>query len=241
MPGPAAIVLAAALSRALGDDLLGGCSAAERQTVLRTAGVSPLGTAGGRPVVLVSAHGNCICGTVNCPYVVLRMAPDGTADVLLNTFAYEVTPTGAAAPLPNLRELAHDSALVSGETVDAYRNGKYVVVGSARIRGDNGARKANAVPVRFAPGTSSAVLRGSVSLGWYDEYALSAAAGQRITVSDLHAPGKLTLSLIDQANAHSVDLQPGVPAVLPRSGVFLLHFDGAGDGPQAYRATVRIQ
>lgn len=234
-------MLSAALSRALGDELLGGCTNAERQTVLRTADVSPLGATSGRRVVLVSAHGNCICGTVNCPYVVLRMAPDGTADVLLNTFAYEVTPTGRAAPLPNLRELAHDSALVSDETIDAYRNGKYAVVSSARIRGDNGARKPNAVPVRFAAGTSSAVLSGGVSLGWYDEYALDAMAGQRITVSAVHAPGKLTFSLTGRANAYSIVLQPGVPAVLPRSGGYLLHVDGSGDNPEPYRATLTIR
>jgi hypothetical protein len=241
VPAAAALILAATLSRALGDELLSGCTAAERQTVLHTADTSPLGTAGGRRVVLVSVHGSCVCGTVNCPYVVLRLAPDGTADVLLNTFAYEVAPTGPAAPLPNLRELAHDSALVSDETVDAYRNGKYVVVSSARIRGDNGARKANAVPVHFAAGTTSTVLSGSVSLGWYDEYALAAAAGQRITVSEPHASGTLTFTLVDRDGAHAVDIAPGVAAVLPRSGVFLLHVEGSGEAAESYRATVTIR
>jgi hypothetical protein len=230
-----------ALGKALGDDLISGCTPAERQSVLRTADITPLGTVDGRRVVLANPHGSCICGNVNCPYLVLRLDPGGNAAVLLNTFAYVVSPVGKAQPLPNLRELAHDSALVSDETIDAYRNGKYVVAGSARVRGDNGTRKANALPVRFAPGTSSAVLRGSVSLGWYDEYALSAGAGQRITIGDVHAGTKLTFSLIDRATSKSIDLAPGVPAALPASGTYLLHVDAGSDDAQAYRATVTIR
>ena len=230
-----------ALGKALGDDLIAGCTPAERRSVLHDADIAPLGTLAGRRVVLANPHGACICGNVNCPYVVLRLDPGGHAAVLLSTFAYAVAPVGKAQPLPNLRELAHDSALVSDETTDAFRDGKYVAVGSARVRGDNGDRKANALPVRFAPGTSSAVLRGSVSLGWYDEYAVSALAGQRVTIGDVRAPAKLTFSLSNRATAKSIALEPGVPAALPASGTYLLHVDAGSDETQAYRATITIR
>jgi hypothetical protein len=187
---------------------------------------------------LASPHGNCICGNVNCPFFVLRLDPDGASAVLLDTLGYQISPVGRAQPLPNLRELAHDSALISDETVDAFRNGKYVAIGTARIRGDNGARKANQIPVRFAPGTSSATLTGAVSEGWYDEYALGAAAGQHITIA---GPGSLVYSLTARAGGHSLDLKPGVPTAIPAAGTYLLHIDGGSDTGQAYRATVTIR
>lgn len=220
--------------------LAGGCPPTQAQQLAHDATIVPLGVAGGRRVVLASLEGACICGNVNCPYVVLRIGTN-KADELLDTYAYEVRPIGPAAPLPNLRELAHDSALVSDETIDAYRNGKYVAISTARIRGDNGDRKLNAVPVRFLPGTSSAVLRGNVSLGWYDEYELSAEAGQRLTLTGVRAAGPLTFSLLGPKSTPALGLRPGVPVVLPAGGSYLLQIDGSGDDAQAYLATVRIR
>ena len=252
MSAPAALLLAAivasgaldgarvALGHALGKDLLAGCTVTERAHVLRDADISTLGTLAGRRVVLANPHEACICGNVNCPYLVLALDPGGKADVLLSTFAYVVSPVGRALPLPNLRELAHDSNLISDETIDAFRNGTYVTIGSARVRSDNGARKANALPLRFAPGRSSAVVRGSVSLDWYDEYALAAGRGQRVTIGDVHAPSKLTFTLIDGTD-RSTNLQPGVPAVLPAGGSYLLHVESDSEAAQAYRATVTIR
>jgi hypothetical protein len=250
MPAAAAFLLAAAvaagsldparvaLGHALGDELSAGCTATELHGILRDADISALGSVGGRKVVLASPHGGCICGNVNCPFFVLRLDPGGAAAVLLDTSGYGIQPVGRAQPLPNLRELAHDSALISDETLDAFRGGKYVVIGTARIRSDNGARKANQIPIRFTPGTSSATLTGTVSEGWYDEYALGAAQGQHITVA---GPSGLTYSLTSRTGASSIELKPGIAAVLPVGGSYLLHIDGGGEGQQAYRATVTIR
>jgi hypothetical protein len=250
MPLPAAFLLAAAVAagsldparvavaRALAGDFSPQCSAKELGAAARDASISPLGTVGGRKVVLASVESSCICGNVNCPFYVLRLDADGAPAVLLNTSAYGVTPVGRAAPLPNLREIAHDSALISDETIDAFRGGKYVAIASARIRGDNGARKANAIPIRFVPGTSSAPLSGSVSEGWYDEYALVAAHGQHITIA---GPSGLVYELTNQTTSHSIDLQPGVAATLPAGGTWLLHVEGASDTGRPYHATVTIR
>jgi hypothetical protein len=228
----------AALGHALQSELAGSCTPAEVNTILRDADFSPLGTVNGRKVILASPHGGCICGNVNCPFFVLRLDPGGASAVLLSTSGYGIAPVGKAQPLPNLREMAHDSALISDETVDAFRGGKYVAISTARVRGDNGARKANEIPVRFTPGTSSAVLRGTVSEGWYDEYALVAAPGQRITIA---GPSGLTYTLTPRAGEHSLDLRPGVPAAVPAGGTYLLHVDGGGEDPVSYRATVTIR
>jgi hypothetical protein len=226
-----------AVAHALADDFAPSCSASELRVAVRDASISPLGTVNGRKGVLASVESNCICGNVNCPFYVLRLDAGGVPAVLLNTSAYGLTAVGHALPLPNLREIAHDSALVSNETIDAFRNGTYAAIASARIRGDNGARKVNAIPIHFTPGMSSATLTGSVSEGWYDEYALVTARGQHITIA---GPSGLTYELSNQTS-RSIALKPGVPAMLPAGGTWLLHIDAESDSGVAYTATVTIR
>jgi hypothetical protein len=226
-----------ALTHALADDFSPGCSAKELGTAVRDASITPLGTVAGRKVVLASVQSTCICGNVNCPFYVLRLGAGDAPAVLLNTSAYGLTAVGHALPLPNLREIAHDSALISFETIDAFRAGKYVAIASARIRGDNGARKANAIPIHFATGTSSAVLSGSVFEGWYDEYALGAVRGQHITIT---GPAGLSYELTNQTS-RPIALMPGVAAMLPAGGTWLLAVDGESDSAQTYHATVTIR
>jgi hypothetical protein len=224
-----------ALAHALDGDG-SGCSAAELRTIVQNADVKTLGYVANSRVVLAFASGSCICGNVNCPFVVLRL--DGArSSVLLNTYAYAVTPSGKELPLPNLRESAHDSALVSIATTDTYRNGKYVAIDTQRVRGDSGESKPDSVPVRFAPGASSAVLRGRVSEGWYDQYTFAAAAGQRVTVS---GPAALTYSLSAEASDKPIDLRSGQPITLPRGGQYRLLVDSDDQTERSYQATITI-
>jgi hypothetical protein len=228
-------IVALALTHALKGDGT-GCSAAELRTIVQKADLSILGTIGESRVVLAAVSGLCICGNVNCPYVVLQL--DGArSTVLLDTYAYAVGVVGKERPLPNLREVAHDSALVSVTTTDAYRNGKYVGIDTQRIRGDTGESKPDSVPVRFALGSSSAVLIGRVSEGWYDQYTFAAAAGQRITIG---GPAALTYSLSVKSSDKPIDLLPDLAVTLPKGGRYRLLVDGAGETEQAYRATITI-
>jgi hypothetical protein len=230
-----------ALRNALASDA-SGCTASELTAIVDGAEFTPLGKIGTSPVVIASPHGSCICGNVNCPYLALRLDPDGKSAVLLSTYAYQVTPVGKAKPLPNLRELAHDSALVSIETTDAFSAGYYAMVDTARVRGDNGARKPSQVPVRFAPGASSAVLSGHVSAGWFDDYLIAAASGQRVTIAAVHGPADLTFALVPRSgNGDVIRLKADIPAVLPASGDYLLHIDTGSAGDVAYRATLSIR
>jgi hypothetical protein len=236
---PAAYV---AIHNAIGGDLAAGCSAAESERIAREASVTTLGSLGGRTVILASVSGSCICGNVNCPYLVLRLDPGGAAKVLLSTYAYEVVPAGAQQPLPNLRERAHNSALVSDETIDAYRNGAYAPISNVRVRGDTGERKPLSLPLRFAPGASSAPIAGRISAGWSDDYELNAARGQQLTLGAVHGPADLTFSLVPAGGkGGSIALTPGKPASLPVSGTYHLSVDTGSDEARDYRATVTIR
>jgi hypothetical protein len=224
-----------ALTHALGDDAA-GCSTAELHAIVQKADFKTLGTIGNSRVILATAGGTCICGNVNCPYVVLRL--DGArSSVLLNTYAYAVDPFGKDRPLPKLREVAHDSALVSVTTTDAYRNGKYVAIDTQRVRSDTGETKPDSIPLHFAPGSSSAVVHGRISEGWYDQYSFTADAGQRFTIS---GPAALTYTLSVESSDKSIDLLPNVAVTLPAGGRYRLLVDGADETEQAYRATITI-
>jgi len=222
------------------DSDYGACSAAERQTAAAQADIRILGQINGRSVVLAGVHASCVCGNVNCPWHVLRLDP-GKPRVLFSTYAFQMDAIGTEKPLPKLRAQAHDSALVTDEATVAYRDGRYVTIETARVRGDTGARKPNDVPVHFAYGASSARLKGSVSLGWYDEYALAAAKGQRLTIDGVTSQKKLSLTLFRPNSAQVVDVAPGTPVTLGSSGTFRLHVENGGDTDAPYALTLTIR
>ena len=237
---PLAADRAALLDVLRGERDTAGCSSAELQAAAGNAAIDSLGQTRGKRVVLASPHAACMCGNVNCPWFVLQLG-GSHPDVMLLTYAYDVRAFGTAAPLPNLREHAHDSALISYETVDAFRNGRYAPISVARVRGDTGERKFDNVPVRFAAGASSAILRGSVSFDWYDSYALAALRGQRLTITDVHPSSGLTLSLLGAAHANQIDVRPGSGVTLPASATYTLQVDTSSERPTHYALTVRIR
>jgi hypothetical protein len=231
-----------AVRRAVAAGDANGCSAADVPGIVNSASIQPLIKTGPRNVFLASVTGACICGNVNCPYYVLQLDPGGSSRVLLSTYAYDVHVIGNARPLPNLRESSHDSALVTVETIDAFTGGRYAPISSARVRGDTGARKRNAIPIRFAPGASSAELTGRVEAGWYDEYAFVAARGQRVTIGAPGVPATTTFGLIPHGSSGApISLTPGVATMLPASGPYLLVVDTSSDTSQMYRATIAIR
>ncbi|MBC5811324.1 MAG: hypothetical protein GIW95_10825 [Candidatus Eremiobacteraeota bacterium] len=222
------------------DRTLDGCKERERAAAVAGATISKLGTIGPDEVVIAAVHASCACGNVNCPYLVLRLQASRPA-ILLSTVAYQVVPFGSARPLPKLREHAHDSALVTVEAIDEYRDGRYVAVETARLRGDTGERKLNDVPIRFLAGASSAKLSGRASLGWYDDYAFVGAKGQRLTISGIASQKPLTLTLFGPKDAQVMPLAPNVPLALPARGTFHLHVENGSDTALPYTLTLSIR
>lgn len=232
--------MSAALASAIATSKIGdGCSPVEVRSAIARADVRRIGAVGGDPVILVSFESPCMCGNVNCPWLVVRTGHP-TA-VLLATYAFSVGVEAANEALPRLRERAHDSALVTDETVDAYHEGRYGPVAVYRVRGDTDARKPDALPVRFAPGASSARLHGSVATGWYDDYTFDAERGQHLTIDGLTGAGASTLTLIVPGGNSTVELHPGRPLTLDRSGTYRLHVDGADERERPYAFTLAIR
>jgi hypothetical protein len=216
------------------------CSRKERQAAAAGAELRVLGRIDGSEVVLAGVHAGCVCGSVNCPWLVLRLDP-GRSRVLLSTYAFAMSPFDAEKPLPKLRAHAHDSALVADEAIEAFKDGRYLTIETARVRGDTGARKPNGIRVHFAYGASAAQLKGSASLGWYDEYVFGATKGQRLTIDGVKSEKKLSLTLFGPNYAQAVDLKPGVLVSLGQSGSFRLHVENGSDTDLPYLLTLSIR
>jgi len=214
-----------------------GCTPAELRTAAAGATIRTLGRAGGRDVVLVQVFASCICGAQNCPYYALALGP-GKPRVLLTAFGIGAS-VQPDTPLPRLVVRAHDSALVSVVETYAYRGGRYTEIQSARLREDTGARK-SAVAVRFPPGASSAQLRGSASLGWYDAYTFDASKGQRLAIDGVRSRANVTLSLYGPDHQSST-VRAGVPLTLPATGTYYLHVETGAEQDVPYVLTLAIR
>ena len=217
----------------------GACTDEQKRKAAAGATIRTLGRVGGEAVILADVQDPCICGAQNCPSYAIRLAP-GTPRVLLTVFAIAVRNADHAQPLPALVVDSHNSAMVVDQTVYAYRGGTYVAGPSARVRQTDRARKPNAIPVRFAPGASSAQLRGTASLGWYDAYTFDAEKGQRLTVDAVRSRDNLTLTLFGPGGGIAT-LTPGTVFTLRASGSYQLHVENGSetDAPYALRLTIR--
>jgi hypothetical protein len=218
----------------------GGCDAAQKRKAAASATMRTLGRLQNDPVVLALVADPCICGASNCPYYAIRLTA-GKPRVLLSTYAITVRDADRARPLPGLVVDAHDSAMVMAETRFAFRGGTYVAVANDRVRATDHARKPNAVPVHFAAGSSSAQLRGTASLGWFDAYTFDAAKGQRVTIDAVRSPVKLTLMIFSTSGVAAEALRPGVAFTLPATGSYQLNVENGSDSdlPYALRLTIR--
>ena len=216
-----------------------GCRPDQKRELVANASIRKLGRLGADDVVLAVVYGACICGAQNCPYYALRLTP-GKPDVLMTAFGIDARTVRSVGPLPGLVIGAHDSAMVIDETTYAYRDGKYVAVASARVRANDRARKSD-IPVRFAPGASSAELRGTISNGWYDVYTFDAAKGQRLTIDGVRSKARVTITLFGPGNAEPVAVRPGIVTTLARTGTYRLQVvsDSEDDRPYALSLAIR--
>ena len=192
-----------------------GCPPADLNRAVASATMQRLGAVAGEPVVLASVQAPCVCGNVNCPYYVLR-----GRSVLLSSFGYNVV-RGEGAPLPELTIVAHNSALVHDETTYRFHGDRYVEAGSVMVRGSDGARKPVTTAVRFAPGASSAVVHGTVALGWDDGFVFAARSGQQLLVTPEGAPA-VGLALAGPDGRSLGVVQPGKEFRLASTGRYTL-------------------
>jgi hypothetical protein len=234
------IATLALLAALRADPDAGACRPEELRAAASAAEIRTLGRRNGADVVLAGVQASCLCGNVNCPWYVLQLSATPPA-VLLATSGYAADVLARGGALPALRITAHDSALISNQTDYVERDGAYVQSAAWMVRGDTGARKPFDIPVRFAPGTSAAALRGSVSIDWGDTYTLRASRGQQLALANVHAGSGVAFSLTAPGDTHAQTLEPGAAVTLPVSGAYTLVVESERDEATPYAFTLTIR
>jgi len=221
-------------------DDAGVCSPEQLQTAARTADVKIADLVLGGDLVLYAVQHPCLCGAQNCPYYLVRVSAHAKPRLVFKTYAIAVRTAPQTGSLIDLIVDAHDSALVTDETRYIYAYGRYQPLRSERIRNTDRARKPDGVAVRFAPGSSTALLHGSASLGWYDSYAFDAAKGQQLLIDGVRSRANLSLTLFGP-DGKPFDLRAGVPLALPVSGRYQLHVENGAEQDLPYALTLAIR
>ncbi len=136
-------------------------------------------------LVLVTVfYDACACFAQNCPYWVYRVS-ESAATKTFESVAVGVRVVPHDGAVANIDEVAHESATIKDESLYVYHDGTFEKTGAWILRGDD--RKPVSVRVRFAPGSSSKRLSGSIGLDWADEYTLDAHAGQTLEITAAQA------------------------------------------------------
>ena len=142
---------------------------------------------------------------------------------------------------------SHETVDIIDEATYVWNGKKYVLspersyrydvaIGQGRAVGRSEQERPYVVRVRFAPGTSSAVLKGSIAAGFGDSYEFDARAGQHVTVQVLKGWSKnfsLDVSRGSPGNSATTDLTPLLntartwSGVIPATGTWKLDVSGA--------------
>jgi hypothetical protein len=217
-----------------------GCSRADTAMAVDSSDARRIGTLAGDPLVLIAVQAPCLCGNVNCPYLVARIHA-GTATSLLVMDAYQVDVVPVGEPLPRLREESHDSALLHTQTIHPFRNGAYVTISTLRVRADTGESRPESIPIHFDPGASSIELRGTVDADWGDNDTFVAAAGQVLSVNGISPRGIWVYLTPADRTPSSIELASGTPIVLHAGGIYGLAIGTHSDGRTPYQIKLRIR
>jgi len=194
-------------------------------------------------LLLTVFYDGCVCFAQNCPYWVFRVNRSAATKVLEGV-GVDVKVIRGGNGVPDIDEVAHESAMLKNEVLYAYRNGSYQPSGAWRLRGRVSGgedRKPVSVPVRFAPGASSARLFGTIGFEWGDVYTFHAFAGQTVEISTVQTE-QTTLVGLHRGSRNEV-LMSGRPVRLPETGTYTITVDPAmenGNYDSTYAFTLFI-
>jgi hypothetical protein len=188
---------------------------------------------------VLTGGGSCVCGNVNCKVAVFEREGDAYRSVLSGyAIRSDVRPDGTAVIT------SHDSAAVVFRSTYRWNGKLYVAVKTEMVYVANNVAKPASRTVKFAPGTSSAMLSGNrIALGFEDRFDFDAASGQTVTLQLVKHDslfGSFSV-LRDDATIGRAE-RGSLVAKLPASGTYHVVVEGGGDGSfsaYALRLTIR--
>jgi hypothetical protein len=233
--------LVSALVHEPGDDIVETCAETAHLTndayVKANFSVRRVALRGGPTMLVAEGGGACVCGS-NCKIEVFRNVGERYVSVL-STYALDADVRPDGTVVAN----AHDSAAVTDRTTYRWNGSRYVDIADEIVYGENVVKPAQRV-VRFAPGASSALLRGDkLAAGYDDRFAFAGAAGQVVTLAlvrhdahfegfDVQGPGGASLGS-DKAGM--------LRLTLPRTATYTLDVRGADDSFSTYTLRIAIR
>jgi hypothetical protein len=135
----------------------------------------------GTHVILAESLSACLARNAVTRVLVYAQTPGGYRLVLDD---YSLPEQIDASPDGTVAVAGHETVEIIDRTMWVWNGKTYVVSPERSQRYDVsiGQGRPDVVRVRFAPGASSTVLRGSIAGGFGDTYEFDARAGQRVTV-----------------------------------------------------------
>ncbi len=192
----------------------------------------------GARMVVVTGGGSCVCGNVNCKVAVFVQHGNEYKSILSDYgIDWKVRPDGTAVVT------SHDSADVVLRT--SYRwNGKiYEVSAREMVNLPSNVAKPAIRNVTFAPGASSAVIRGDkLTLGFEDYWRFSARAGQTLTLTLIKRDPHFGSVSVRSGEATLGSASSGVLQVkLPQSPEYEIVVEGGDASFSSYTLNVTIR
>ena len=192
----------------------------------------------GARMAVVTGGGSCVCGNANCKVAVFERDGNAYRPVLSDYgIEWKVRPDGTAVIT------SHDSAEVVLRTSYGWNGKIYLVSSREMVYLPSGLAKPAIRDVEFAPGSSSAIIRGdTLTLGFEDHWSFSARAGQTLTLSlvkrDPHFGSFSVRS--DEATLGSAS-SGSLQLTLPQSSRYEIMVEGADASFSSYVLNVTIR
>ena len=215
----------------------GGARAAEEGTTVEEVDLNRDGV----PEYEVGLSSPCACGMVNCLIHLYRQTPGGYELILEGASGYglEVLKTSTNG-YADVRVTARNNAATAFESTYKFDGKQYRETTSRIVDQQTGESKPSYRRVQFKRGTSSATLRGRVTIVMPDTYLLGARAGQVMTVQ-LTAPRKsVTFSVMSPSTSLVADNTRSWSGPLPENGDYTIMID-ADERGGTYTMTISIK
>jgi hypothetical protein len=191
----------------------------------------------GPHMLVVTGGGSCVCGNANCKIVVFEQNGDAYRSVLSDYgIDWKVRPDGTAVVT------SHDSAAVVYRTSYRWSGKTYTVTATDMVYLPSNVSKPATRVVSFASGASSTVIRGNkLTLGFEDEYAFSARAGQTLTLTLVeHDRHFGSFSVRSDGTALGTASIGTLRIALPQSQRYEITVEGADGSFSSYALSVRL-
>ena len=190
----------------------------------------------------VQLAGMCSCGAQNCTIYLYRANGQSFESMLegASGLGIELRRT-ASNGYTDLQINAHDSAATESRTVYKFDGKQYREAQTTIVQLETGESKPAWRRVQFKRGSSSATVKGKVSIALPDQYLLGARAGQTMSVQ-LTSPQKSVRFLVMSPISTSLiaDNARSWTGTLPETGDYHIIVDGDERGG-TYTMTITIK